>query len=76
MWGGRFEAGASDIMAAINVSIGFDRRMARQDIEGSKAHATMLAAQGIVTEADAAAMRDGLDAVLKEIEAEIGRAHV
>ncbi len=69
MWGGRFEGGASDIMAAINVSIGFDKRMAAQDVRGSKAHVTMLAAQGIVSNADAAAIRDGLDKVLAEIEA-------
>lgn len=69
MWGGRFEGGASDIMAAINVSIGFDRRMAAQDIRGSKAHVTMLASQGVVSEADAEAIRNGLDAVLAEIEA-------
>jgi len=69
MWGGRFEGGASDIMAAINVSIGFDRRMAAQDIQGSKAHVTMLAAQGVVSEADAAEIRRGLDMVLAEIQA-------
>ncbi len=69
MWGGRFEGGASDIMAAINVSIGFDKRMAAQDIHGSKAHVAMLAAQGIVSAADAAEIARGLDLVLGEIEA-------
>ena len=68
MWGGRFAGGASDIMAQINVSIGFDQRMAAQDIQGSKAHVTMLAAQGVVSEDDAAEIRRGLDLVLAEIE--------
>ena len=53
MWGGRFAAGPDAIMEAINASIGFDRRLAQQDIAGSQAHAAMLAAQGIITEADA-----------------------
>jgi argininosuccinate lyase len=68
MWGGRFKGGASDIMAAINVSIDFDQRMAAQDIQGSKAHVTMLAAQGIVSDGDAAEIRRGLDQVLVEIK--------
>jgi len=45
MWGGRFAAGPDAIMEAINASIGFDQRMAAQDIQGSRAHAAMLAAQ-------------------------------
>ncbi len=53
---------------AINASIGFDKRMARQDIEGSRAHAAMLAAQGIITDTDAEAIREGLLTVLSEIE--------
>ncbi|MFD0860053.1 argininosuccinate lyase [Roseovarius aquimarinus] len=69
MWGGRFAAGPDAIMEAINASIGFDKRMAAQDIAGSKAHAAMLAATGIVTDSDARAMTEGLDAVLAEIEA-------
>ncbi|CUH39750.1 Argininosuccinate lyase 1 [Jannaschia seosinensis] len=69
MWGGRFAEGPDAIMEAINASIGFDRRLARQDVEGSRAHAAMLAAQGIVTEADAEAIREGLLTVLSEIEA-------
>ena len=44
MWGGRFEGGPDAIMQAINASIGFDRRLAAQDIAGSRAHAAMLAA--------------------------------
>ncbi len=69
MWGGRFATGPDAIMEAINASIGFDRRLARQDIEGSRAHAAMLAAQGILTDTDAEAIREGLLTVLSEIEA-------
>ena len=47
MWGGRFSAGPSAVMEAINASIGFDQKMAYQDIAGSKAHARMLADNGI-----------------------------
>jgi argininosuccinate lyase len=68
MWGGRFAAGPDAIMEAINASIGFDKRMAAQDIAGSRAHAAMLAAQGIITSSDAEAMREGLLTVLSEIE--------
>ncbi len=68
MWGGRFADGPDAIMEAINASIGFDRRLAAQDIEGSRAHASMLAAQGIVTDSDAEAIRKGLLTVLSEIE--------
>ena len=68
MWGGRFSAEPSAIMQAINASIGFDRKLAAEDIAGSKAHATMLAAQGIITEADRDAILSGLDAILAEIE--------
>lgn len=68
MWGGRFADGPDAIMEAINASIGFDQRLARQDIEGSRAHAAMLAAQGIITDKDAAAIREGLLTVLSEIE--------
>ena len=68
MWGGRFAAGPDAIMEAINASIGFDQRMASQDIEGSRAHAAMLAATGIITDSDAEAIREGLLTVLSEIE--------
>ncbi len=69
MWGGRFSEGPDAIMEAINASIGFDRRLARQDIEGSRAHAAMLAATGIIETNDAEAIREGLLTVLSEIEA-------
>ncbi|MCC6007743.1 MAG: argininosuccinate lyase [Rhodobacteraceae bacterium] len=69
MWGGRFATGPDAIMEAINASIGFDRRLFRQDIEGSRAHALMLARQGIISDTDAGAIREGLLTVLSEIEA-------
>ena len=69
MWGGRFAAGPDAIMEAINASIGFDKRMATQDIAGSRAHAAMLAAQDIITPSDAETIREGLLTVLSEIEA-------
>jgi len=68
MWGGRFAAGPDAIMQAINASIGFDKRMAAQDIAGSRAHAEMLGATGIVSPSDVAAIREGLLTVLSEIE--------
>ncbi|HVG48500.1 MAG TPA: argininosuccinate lyase [Rubellimicrobium sp.] len=69
MWGGRFASGPDAIMEAINASIGFDQRLAAQDIAGSRAHAAMLAAVGILTDSDAEAVRKGLLTVLSEIEA-------
>ena len=69
MWGGRFAAGPDAIMEAINASIGFDQRLATQDIEGSRAHAAMLAATCIVSDSDVDAIRKGLLTVLSEIEA-------
>ena len=68
MWGGRFASGPDAIMTAINASIGFDQRLYAQDIAGSRAHAAMLAACGIITDSDAAAIREGLLTVLSEIE--------
>ena len=59
----------AELMVEINASIGFDKAMAPQDIRGSKAHAEMLAAQGIITKADAREILKGLDQVLAEIEA-------
>ncbi|NOU04711.1 MAG: argininosuccinate lyase, partial [Hyphomicrobiaceae bacterium] len=67
MWGGRFEVSPDDLMIEINASISFDKAMAPQDIRGSKAHAEMLAAQGIITKADAKEILKGLDTVADEI---------
>ncbi|MCF1708087.1 argininosuccinate lyase [Tabrizicola sp. J26] len=69
MWGGRFATGPDAIMQAINASIGFDKRLYAQDIQGSRAHAAMLAATGILTNKDVEAIREGLLTVLSEIEA-------
>jgi argininosuccinate lyase len=69
MWGGRYASGPSAIMEQINASIGFDRRLYAQDIAGSKAHCAMLADQGLISAEDGAAIQDGLDRILKEIEA-------
>ncbi|WP_028967490.1 argininosuccinate lyase [Sphingomonas phyllosphaerae] len=63
MWGGRFAEGPAAVMREINASIPFDKRMWRQDVAGSRAHVAMLAEQGIVSPADAAAIRDGLEQV-------------
>ena len=68
-WGGRFAEGPSAIMAAINASIGFDRKMWRQDIQGSLAHAAMLAHVGIISAEDEAAIRTGLGKIAARIEA-------
>jgi argininosuccinate lyase len=69
MWGGRFAAKPSAIMQAINASIDVDQRMWREDIAGSKAHAAMLAAQGIITAEDNEKIQAGLDQIAAEIEA-------
>ena len=69
MWGGRFAAGPGALMQAINVSIGFDRRLAAQDIAGSKAHSNMLAAQSIISKSDRDAIHAGLDEIKAEIDA-------
>ena len=66
-WGGRFAAGPGAVMQAINTSIGFDRKLWREDIAGSRAHAAMLGRQGILSGADA----EAIDAGLAEIAAEI-----
>jgi argininosuccinate lyase len=69
MWGGRFTSAPDAIMQEINASIDFDRHLYRQDIAGSKAHAAMLAQQGIISAEDAGKIAQGLDTILSEIEA-------
>ena len=69
MWGGRFASGPDAIMEAINASIGFDQRLATQDIAGSRAHAAMLATQSIISDSDFEAIEEGLITILSEIEA-------
>jgi argininosuccinate lyase len=68
MWGGRFSMSPAQIMEEINASIEFDKVLAPQDICGSKAHAAMLAAQGIISAEDEAAIQAGLDQIMGEIE--------
>jgi len=67
MWGGRFASAADAIMGEINASINFDKRLFRQDIAGSKAHAAMLADCGILTRDEADKIAAGLDQVAQEI---------
>src|ERR1041385_5955992 len=67
MWGGRFESGPAAIMEKINTSIDFDWHLYRQDIAASKAHAEMLAKQGIISADDARKIVHGLDTILSEI---------
>ena len=67
MWGGRFDGGPAAVMREINASIGTDKRLWREDIAASRAHAAMLHRQGILSEADAAAIDEGLAAVGLEI---------
>jgi argininosuccinate lyase len=69
MWGGRFATGPDAIMEEINASIDVDRHLYRQDIAASKAHADMLAKQGIIGADDAKKIAHGLDTILSEIEA-------
>jgi len=69
-WGGRFSAGPDAVMQAINVSIGFDRKLWREDITGSQAHAAMLGQCGIISALDAEAIQGGLAAIAAEIESQ------
>ncbi len=69
LWGGRFSAKPDALMQAINVSIGFDKRLAGEDIAGSRAHAAMLAKAGIISPQDADAIAEGLDKIEHEIAA-------
>ena len=69
LWGGRFSAKPDALMQAINVSIGFDKRLAGEDLAGSKAHAAMLAGQGIISTEDGEAIQRGLAMIEAEIAA-------
>ena len=69
MWGGRFKEGNDALVQAFNASISVDQYMAEQDIEGSIAHATMLAEQGILTKKEAKQIIQGLESILKDVEA-------
>ncbi|HKU65329.1 MAG TPA: argininosuccinate lyase, partial [Rhizomicrobium sp.] len=67
MWGGRFEAGPAAIMREITPSIDFDKRLAAEDLAGSRAHCRMLATEGIISKDDGKAILDGLASIEKEI---------
>jgi argininosuccinate lyase len=67
MWGGRFAGGPASIMEEINTSVGFDQRLAKQDVRGSRAHCAMLVAQGIISKADGEAIQEGLTRIEKDI---------
>ena len=67
MWGGRFESGPAAIMREITPSIDFDKRLAAEDLAGSKAHCRMLATEGIISKDDGKAILDGLATIEKEI---------
>ena len=68
VWGGRFEQGPSELLQAINASISYDQKLWQQDIAASKAHAKMLAEEGIITASDFEAIEDGLTKIATEIE--------
>lgn len=67
-WGGRFTSGPSAIMEQINASIGFDKNLWKQDIQGSIAHAEMLAKQKIISETDKNSIHQGLREIEREIQ--------
>ena len=69
LWGGRFEKATNGLVDDFHSSIRFDQRLARQDITGSIAHATMLGEQGIIPKADADAIVEGLKSILADVEA-------
>jgi len=69
MWGGRFSGKPAELMQAINVSISFDKRLADQDLAGSRAHAAMLLKSGVISSGDEAAIQGGLATIAAEIAA-------
>ncbi|MBQ9592288.1 MAG: argininosuccinate lyase, partial [Lachnospiraceae bacterium] len=69
LWGGRFTKEENEAVHAFNASISFDQRLWRQDIRGSLAHVAMLKKQGIIPEADAQSITEGLEGILADIEA-------
>ncbi|WP_397403823.1 argininosuccinate lyase [Phenylobacterium sp.] len=69
MWGGRFSGKPAELMQAINVSIGFDKRLADQDLAGSSAHAAMLRKTGVISSEDETAIQGGLKTIAAEIDA-------
>ncbi len=68
LWGGRFQGEISELAWKFNASIYFDKRLIRHDVLGSKAHVTMLAKQGIITEKECEDIKNGLDEILKDVD--------
>ncbi len=68
LWGGRFQGEISELAWKFNASIYFDKRLIKQDVEGSKAHVTMLAKQNIITEEECNSIKSGLDEILSDVE--------
>ena len=68
LWSGRFGKDTDALVNELNASIAFDQRLYREDIQGSMAHARMLAEQGILTKADAEAIQKGLEEILAGVE--------
>ena len=68
LWGGRFEKGTDETVESFNASIQFDKRLFREDIEGSKAYCKMLGKQGILTQDESAAMINALEEISDQIE--------
>ena len=69
LWGGRFEEGVAEVTQEFGASLPVDKHLYKQDIAGSKAHAAMLAAQGIISRDDAEQIRAGLDGIEADIDA-------
>ena len=69
LWGGRFTKEENQLVHNFNESLSYDRKFYRQDIQGSMAHVTMLARQGIVSKEDEKAILDGLKGILEELDA-------
>ncbi|NLM34764.1 MAG: argininosuccinate lyase [Clostridiales bacterium] len=68
LWGGRFRDGESSLMEDFNSSLSFDKRLWREDIQGSLAHAKMLEKCGIISKEDAEKIKKGLNEIYKDIE--------
>ena len=68
LWTGRFSKETDALLDQLNASLPFDKRLYRQDIQGSMAHAKMLGKQGIISFEDQALIQSGLESILKDIE--------
>ena len=69
LWGGRFTKETDKLVYNFNASIGFDQKFFHQDVQGSKAHVTMLAKQGILTENERDVILKGLDSIVADVDA-------